>query len=225
MSRIDDDYRNAFGLGTPSDPDKAKAALNLALDIRKFEISLYWQRAAYFWALIAAAFAGYFVILSAEKLVDNLYLAYVVSCIGFIFSWAWFLVNTGSKYWQENWENHVDMLEDGVVGPLYKTILHRPSTRNLIERYAFGPQAISVSRVNLGVSLFTLCIWIALIWHSLPPFDRASPVSWQRVGIGMLTLGFTVFIRLSSNTSFKPHKLALTKRETGVSRTEKPGAQ
>jgi hypothetical protein len=224
MSRIDDDYRNAFGLGTPSDPVKAKAALDLALDIRKFEISLYWQRAAYFWALIAATFAGYFAILSAEKLVDKGYLAYIVSCIGFIFSWAWFLVNTGSKYWQENWENHVDMLEDGVVGPLYKTILHRPSSRNVFEKYVFGPQAISVSRVNLGISIFTLCIWIALICHSLPPFHRASAVSWQHVGIGTLTVAFAVFIRLSSNTSFKPHRLALTNRKTGVSGIEKPGA-
>jgi hypothetical protein len=224
VSKIDDDYRNAFGLGSPPDSAKAKAALELALDIRKFEIGLYWQRAAYFWALIAAAFAGYFAILSADKLADKLYLAYIVSCIGFIFSWAWYLVNTGSKYWQENWENHVDMLEDGVVGPLYKTILHRPSTRNVLEKYVFGPQAISVSRVNLGVSLFTLCIWLALIWHSLPPFHRAGAISWPHVVIGSLTVAFALFIRLSANTSFKPHKLALTSRTTGVGRRETPGS-
>jgi hypothetical protein len=49
------DYGRAF-----EDKEKSKKALDIALDTRKFEISLYWQRAAYFWALIAAAFAGYF---------------------------------------------------------------------------------------------------------------------------------------------------------------------
>jgi hypothetical protein len=220
MSDIDDHYKNAFGLGTLQNPVKAKAALDLALDIRKFEIGLYWQRAAYFWALIAAAFAGYFAILSAEKLADREYLAYIVSCIGLIFSWAWFLVNSGSKYWQENWENHVDMLEDGVVGPLYKTILHRPSDRPFFEKYIFGPQAISVSRVNLGVSIFSLFIWIALILHSLPVFHLASPVSYKHVLIGTITVVFIVFMRLGSKTSLKPHELALTNRKTGVTRLE-----
>jgi hypothetical protein len=103
MSNAENNYKQSFGLGQPPDKAKAKAALELALDIRKFEIGLYWQRAAYFWALIAAAFAGYFAILSADKLTDKEYLAYIVSCIGLIFTWAWFLVNRGSKYWQENW--------------------------------------------------------------------------------------------------------------------------
>ena len=84
---------------------KAEKALEHALDIRKFEISLYWQRAAYFWALIAVTFAGYFAILSADHLSNKDYLAYIVGCIGILFTWAWFLVNRGSKFWQENWEN------------------------------------------------------------------------------------------------------------------------
>jgi hypothetical protein len=97
MSDAEKDYKQSFGLGNPLDTIKAKAALEHALDIRKFEIGLYWQRAAYFWALIAAAFAGYFAILSAEKLPEKEYLAYIVSCIGLLFTWAWFLVNRGRK--------------------------------------------------------------------------------------------------------------------------------
>jgi lipopolysaccharide export LptBFGC system permease protein LptF len=42
-------------------------ALNHALDIRKFEIELYWKRAAYFWTFIAAAFAGYFLLLNFRR--------------------------------------------------------------------------------------------------------------------------------------------------------------
>ncbi len=216
MSNAENDYEKSFGLGDPPDKDKTKAALELALDIRKFEIGLYWQRAAYFWALIAAAFAGYFAILSAEKLGDKEYLAYIVSCIGLTFTWAWFLVNRGSKFWQENWENHVDMLEDSVVGPLYKTILHRPEKRNWFEKHILGPQAISVSKVNLIVSIFTLCIWIALLIHALPSFHRNEPVSWKHVVVGAITLFFIVFMRLGAKTHLGSHEHAVTKRTTRI---------
>jgi hypothetical protein len=148
-----------------------RKALELALDIRKFEVSLYWQRATYFWTLIAAAFVGYLAILAAGEMKDRLFNAFAVACIGFIFSLAWFLANRGSKFWQENWELHVDMLEDGVSGRLYKTVLQRPVTDALIERLVDGPLAISVSRVNQWVSLFTLLIWLALASNALDPFS------------------------------------------------------
>ncbi len=216
MSNAEHEYKQSFGLGDPRNKEKSKAALELALDIRKFEIGLYWQRAAYFWALIAAAFAGYFAILSVEKLPEKEYLAYIVSCIGLIFTWAWFLVNCGSKYWQENWENHVDMLEDEVVGPLYKTILHRPENRKFFEKHILGPQAISVSKVNLIVSMFTLCIWLVLLIHSLPPFHYTYPVSWKHVAVGAITLFFMIFMRLGAKTHLGPHEHVVTKRKTNI---------
>jgi hypothetical protein len=218
MSKAEDDYKQSFGLGGPpyKDKDKAKAALDLALDIRKFEIGLYWQRAAYFWALIAAAFAGYFAVLSVERLADREYLAYILSCIGFIFTWAWFLVNRGSKYWQENWENHVDMLEDEVHGPLYKTILHRPANGRFLEKYVVGPKAISVSKVNLLVSIFTLCIWLALLFHSLPPFHLSSPISWKHVEVGAITLVFVICMSCRTKSYLGPNERILTKRSTQI---------
>jgi len=39
MSDAQDQYRKEFGLGEPPEPEKAEKALNLALDIRKFEIA------------------------------------------------------------------------------------------------------------------------------------------------------------------------------------------
>ncbi|MCC9001729.1 MAG: hypothetical protein LM549_03765, partial [Candidatus Competibacter sp.] len=63
MKTIDEvKYKSDFGI-YPKDRSKLESALEKALDIRKFEIELYWKRAAYFWTLIAAAFAGYFIIL------------------------------------------------------------------------------------------------------------------------------------------------------------------
>src|ERR1039458_6808242 len=176
----EEDYRRSFGLGQPEYAGKAREALKHALDIRKFEIGLYWQRAAYFWTLITVALAGYFAILSAEHLKDREYLAYIVSCIGGLFTWAWVLVNKGSKLWQENWENHVDMLEDEIIGPLYKTLLYRPDAKKLrekMERLLIGPAFISVSKINQWVSIFTLCIWMVLISHVLPKFSLSAELS------------------------------------------------
>jgi len=134
--------------------DLLKAAFAQVADIRKFEIELYWKRSTYFWALIAVAFAGYFAILAADKIPNKFFLSLVVACIGIVFTYAWHLANRGSKYWQENWENHLDLLEDKVTGPLYKTRLDRPSHINKSEKYVTGPLPVSVSKINQWVSVF-----------------------------------------------------------------------
>ena len=92
-------------------------ALKCALDIRKFEIELYWKRATYFWTLIAASFAGYFALQSVDLAKRNEPSIFIITCIGFVLSFAWYLVNRGSKYWQENWERHVDVLAEKVIAP------------------------------------------------------------------------------------------------------------
>jgi hypothetical protein len=202
-------YRKKFGLDE-EDKCKANKALEHALDIRKFEIDLYWKRATYFWALIAVAFAGYFAILSSEHLEDKNYLAYVVALVGTIFTWAWYLVNRGSKFWQENWENHVDNLEDAVIGPLYKTVLHRPKDDGfLIDKYILGPARISASKVNQWVSVFVIIIWLALILHTLPEFTTQVTPSLRHIVLGVFTvvLAFLMCNKGKTYTGHQDHKM------------------
>ncbi len=81
-------------------------ALKQALDTRKFEIELYWKRTTYFWAFIVSIFIAYFAVLN--KNYDNFpELRVMISIVGFLFSIGWYLVNRGSKYWQESWELQV----------------------------------------------------------------------------------------------------------------------
>src|SRR5258706_16354530 len=71
-------YQKDFGIVDPARSSsvvsgdrsnrRTEAALQHALDIRKFEIDLYWRRATYFWAFIAAAFAAYAAVQSAQSL-------------------------------------------------------------------------------------------------------------------------------------------------------------
>src|SRR6185436_15879046 len=70
---------------------------------------------------------------------------------GFVFSIAWILVNIGSKHWQENWENHIDLLEDSITGPIYKVVTKKFS--------------YSVTKVNLIISSFVTLIWLILIFR------------------------------------------------------------
>lgn len=98
------------------------------------------------------------------KLLNKQFYAYVIGIIGFVFTWAWFLANRGSKYWQENWENHAAMLEDETIGPLFKTTLHRPKSDDWVENIITGPANFSVSKISQWVSMFTLLIWVVLIW-------------------------------------------------------------
>lgn len=142
--------------------NKLFMAFEKAHDIRKFEIELYWKRTAYFWTLIAATFAGYFILLTSdsEKLAyKDIYLT-IISSMGLIFSLGWFLAAKGSKFWQENWEGHIDMLENAITGPLYKTVLHDTSRKKFSITSA---QAFSVSKVNQWIATLVIVIWFALM--------------------------------------------------------------
>lgn len=213
-------YRINFGLDDVSS-DKGRKALEHALDIRKFEIGLYWQRATYFWTLIAATFAGYFAVLSAEDMLNRKFNAFVLACFGLVFSLAWFLTNRGSKFWQENWENHVDMLEDSITGPLYKTVLHRPGPTSIgmkiLEWAVEGPRPFSVSQLNQWVSLFTLVAWFNLLFAVLPKFAWEKEISWGHVTMIFITLIAWILMLARSQSSIgKEHKYVIAMRPTSI---------
>ena len=209
-----DRYRHRFGI--IENEEKTKRAFEHSVDIRKFEIELYWKRATYFWALIAVTFAGFFAILSTNNLEEKELYAYFIAVIGFIFTWAWFLVNKGSKFWQENWENHVGMLEDSVTGPLYKTILHRPNDSKFIDKFITGPAKISVSKINQWVSMFTLLVWVALIFQVLPKFSCAATVSWERIIIAFFGALSCFMMCYKGKSHLGPHKHKMRSRKTKI---------
>lgn len=134
-------------------------ALKQALDIRKFEIEMYWKRATYFWTIIGVIFAGYFLLIKSNGLSSSPTLIFLVNCIGFIFSLSWFLVNRGSKFWQNNWERHVDLLEDNITGPLYKTVIKTGELKFWSIRKEYN---YSVSKINQILSFYVTVIWLGM---------------------------------------------------------------
>jgi hypothetical protein len=148
---------------------KQSEALKSAHDIRKFEIDLYWRRATYFWAFIAASFTGYFALVTISVKPNGLDAKYLVlvSVLGFIFSYSWYFVNRGSKYWQNNWERHVDYLENEITGPLYKAVRNPRKSKlyNFVGEYPF-----SVSKINQILSLMITFIWIIIMFDATTIF-------------------------------------------------------
>lgn len=167
---------------------RAGRALTHALDIRKFEIELYWKRATYYWAFIAAAFAGY--ALTYKTAADREpWLSLLFTSLGLIFSVAWFLVNRGSKFWQNNWERHVDLLEGITMGPLHKIIATNEESNKLTAAGQF-----SVTKINQLLSVFVSFVWFVLLAKSVGPvaldreFDVAKTVVVVLTSVGVLTL-------------------------------------
>ncbi|MDE5898942.1 MAG: hypothetical protein K2H09_06740 [Treponemataceae bacterium] len=136
------------GFSESSEPGRASAeskiakAYEQAAEIRRFEIELYWKRAGYFWAFIASIYTAFFSVQKEfyyDKCTGFTHGAVpllVLSALGFFFCLAWLLSSKASKHWQENWENHIDLLEDYVTGPLYKI-------------YSAGA-SYSVSKINIA---------------------------------------------------------------------------
>jgi hypothetical protein len=151
-SRFKDSYFESVGLKQTGEGarEKLAAALHRAHDIRKFEIELYWKRATYFWAFQAAAFGAAALAWDKGKTIDPL-LALAFSGIGFLSALVGYFAAQGSKFWQENWEAHIDLLEDAVEGRLYKTLIMR-------SRHA----TFSVSGLNTALHTALVVFWTIL---------------------------------------------------------------
>jgi hypothetical protein len=167
-----DKYLNEFK--TKSEKSKkVEEALKQALDIRKFEIELYWKRATYFWTIIGVIFAGYFLLLKSDGLKAHSNLILLVNCIGFLFFLSWWLVNRGSKFWQNNWERHVDLLEDDIMGPLYKRVIQTGDLNwfKIHKEYNY-----SVSKINQFLSFFVTLIWLGM---GIYVFIEVNGLGWN----------------------------------------------
>lgn len=140
---------------------KRMLALKEALETRKFEISLYWKRTGFFWAFITVIYTALFNVFCKYLECPCKYSIFVpaisvLAGLGFFFSLAWHMVNKGSKFWQENWEKHVALLERSEIGPLHDVYLNPRGGKlkrwNPTESFDF-----SVTKVNMWASAL-MCV-------------------------------------------------------------------
>lgn len=143
--------------------NKKEEVFKQILDIRKFEIELYWKRTSFFWTIIGSIIAGYFLAFSkADSGINSLKILFSLACLGLIFSIGWYFVNRGSKFWQVNWEKHLDAIEDEIIGPLYKTTINKSYYRNKFFKLV-SPFPFSVSKINQILNLVLIGFWLIVI--------------------------------------------------------------
>ena len=220
-----DEIRTKDEYGSILNPDKipaegtaddiASKRLEKILDIRKFEIDLYWKRATYFWTFIAATLTGYGLTVTTKDAAQENVIRFqvLIVCFGLVFSFAWFLVNKGSKFWQENWEKHLDMTEDSVIGPLYKTTISKESYSSFwVPTSAY---ATSVSKINQILSLFVFTIWLGILANLFvsQKLTLFNGTDFYFTAIGLLTFSAIIYLAFGTRTSIKDTIVHFDKRK------------
>lgn len=148
-------------------------ALGYAIDIRKFEIELYWKRATYFWTIIGVIFVAYgwgYKEYVSNRNFDNAMLLVLFSGSGVIFTSSLYLANLGGKFWQVNWEKQVELLEDVTLGKLYKTVIYTKDSFKFFQSSA----PFSISKVNTILSIFLFFLWIFIYAKSCYLYYQCS---------------------------------------------------
>lgn len=184
-------------------------ALKEAQDVRKFEIDLYWKRTGFFWAFITIIYTAFFHVLCKYIEYPGKYALFVpvisaLSGLGIFFSVAWHMVNKGSKFWQENWEKHVSLLEKSEIGPLYDVFLDPKETGSRWKpTKAFD---FSVTKVNMWAS-FTICIcsfcgFVGIIYWIIK-YKNACPVLSIAPGAIIALFSILVFLFQRGNKDIK----------------------
>lgn len=156
-----------------------EAALRRAHELRKFEIENYWKRSSYFWGFQLVAFGA--LALSGKEGRFHAPIVLMVSVLGALAALTALLSAKGSKFWQKNWEAHVDFLEPPVEGMLHTTALMD------------GSVSFSVSRVNERFLEVLLAGWIVAFSTAClviydPSYAQLSPAQAARYQLTIATI-------------------------------------
>ncbi|HZW40283.1 MAG TPA: hypothetical protein VFF33_13375 [Ignavibacteriaceae bacterium] len=85
----------------------------------------------------------------------------MINLFGLFLSVSWFFVNKASKFWQKNWEAHVDLLEDDLIGPLYKTtLINKRFVDRLSPKESFQ---YSAGKINQLISFVVIFMWLFIL--------------------------------------------------------------
>lgn len=129
----------------------------ISLQIRNFEIELFWKRSLFFWGFIASAFVGF-----AALYEKSTFYSIIIAHFGLICSLCWTLLNRGSKFWQENWESKVADEKLSKYHELFTTIEPVQSKFPILQARKF-----SVSKLTIGLSDYVVLLWVGIILNSL----------------------------------------------------------
>jgi hypothetical protein len=177
-------------------------AYKQTLDTRKFEIELYWKRATFMWPVNGALlvligiFAKLFYDAPLEKRTEYFLAISVISLLGYLISMISSGISQSGKYWQENWEYHLDMLEPFFCGHLFKTHISRRQ------------KPYSISELQDTVNLILILLWVFILTYSATqtPFS-----TWQQLTV--LVFSFILITYKLKYNPFSKKKWNIKQRE------------
>ncbi len=132
---------------------KLEDKFKTSLEIRNFEIDLFWKRSLFFWGFIASAFVAF-----AKLHQDHSEYTILLANFGMVCSFAWTLANRGSKYWQENWEKKLFNSEKHIMEGFFS----KPDNRE-DKSFPYYNKRFSVSKLAIVLSDFTFGIWLVIV--------------------------------------------------------------
>lgn len=177
-------------------------AYKQTLDTRKFEIELYWKRATFMWPVNGALlvllgiFAKLFYDAPFDKRTEYLMATSVISLLGYLVSMISSGMSQSGKYWQENWEYHLDMLEPFFCGHLFKTHISR------------RPKAYSISRLQDTVNLILLLLWVVIFFVSISQTSLTTGEQFTIFTLSLLLISYNL-----KHTPFKNKKWSISQRK------------
>lgn len=149
-----------------SAPERKKL-FDITLDLRKFEIDLYWKRSTYYWAFTVVAFAAFGVIAGRINHVPEplrYSLLPVVASVGLIFALALYLSSRGSSYWHAHWETLNEEVARLEIGDFFRVMLDPRSGGGIgIGAKLFNAYPASVTKINAIVALALSVVWLGLL--------------------------------------------------------------
>jgi hypothetical protein len=169
-------------------------AFEVAHENRKLEIGLFWQRSLFFWGFVATALVGYGTAYGKSAPLEVMF-----SLFGLVCSIVWSSGNRGSKYWQEYWEGKVNFYQHYTTGNIFFD--RDPKNPGMLKNFA--ARRISVSKLTMALSDYTVFTWFVLCLHSLGKhFYKIS--SWvyeiSLVTLVLFTLFYClIFLRFSNS--------------------------
>jgi hypothetical protein len=139
-----------------------KLEFEKSLELRNFEIDNFWKRGWFFGALLLALGAGYFQLLHSQNDGYCIYIGF----LGVLVSTSQSLMNRGSKYWQERWENKTKNRESALE--IDVTLTRRYAKEKYLidaSTMAKNENGLTVAR-RFSVSKLAILVWdlITLFW-------------------------------------------------------------
>ncbi len=184
--------------------NRVKLEFEKSLELRNFEITNFWKRGWFFGALLLSIFTGYLKLKSMDCNNNNyIFYSACISFIAFLISLTQTLINRGSKYWQERWENKTKNRESKLKIDLTKTEMYDSEEGYYIDACILNKEenCLTVSR-RISVSKLTflawdiityscLCIWINDI---VSTFQKNFPFYTMEEKVIIFHFGLVVYI-------------------------------